>query len=209
MSMDPYQRSHHRAGLHAWVVAATAVAAIGMPRAAVAVDEAGVWGAPWLQVDAEHATHADVTGAQHAGREAGAWLSKLERGQIESALERMLLPREANAERALRSGLMQWSARGFGQPESYQPLTQRQSGHWALCLWERTDDRATDAEGLVTIRGGTLAIALYNPAGDDPTDPASRWWVVPNGYASDPALAPLFNADYHRLYTWFDSNFIS
>lgn len=209
MGMDPYQRSVQRAGFHAWVVAATAVAAIGMPGAAVAVDEGGAWpGAPLKQVDGVDEYLADVTGAQLAARSAEAWLGELGLGRVDAALGRMLLPREHIAEQAVHEALSAWAASGQPYEAPYRSVAQRQAGHWALTLWERPDDLPGDELGVAPAmfveRDGTMPIALYNPAGDDLNDPASAWWVVPRGYATDAALAPLFNADYHELFAWYD-----
>jgi len=207
MGMDLYQRSVQRAGLHAWVVAATAVAAIGMPGAAVAVEESGMWGTPWSVVEGSDPMALDLTGAQLAGRSAGRWLADVQQGRVDAALEHMLLPRAVEAERAVAESLEQWAAVLSESDGRYTLRNQRQAGHWGLTLWGWAGDDAwadTRVMPVLPAADGLLPIVLYNPAGDDLTDPASQWSIVPRGHATDPALAPLFNADYHELLAWND-----
>ena len=186
---EPYQRSRHRAALHAWVVAATAVAAVGMPSAAVALNgrnESAV-----SQYDSR-------TPAQAAKHAAGVWLDALRRGDLRGALGVMRLPglpeheRDAVDEAAALSDYLRGSSTVF------EPVAERSLGHWAMSAWRLGTPGAAAGsdDGLIE------PIMLYNPVGEDLIEAHAQWEVVPQGFADDPALAPLINADHDELATW-------
>lgn len=188
---EPYQRSRHRAALHAWVVAATAVASIGMPAKAALMggkeDTTGVH---------QH----ELSPQQAAQQVAAQWLEALRQGDRDAALSTMLLPRLAENERdALEemAALSDWLVHSGAEIE---PVAHQQSGHWALSAWrlDAPDDPA-DAPGLIE------PVTLYNPGGVDLIAAAAQWEVVPQGFQSDPALAPLYNADHDELMAWYQT----
>lgn len=186
---EPYRRSRHRATLQAWVAAATAVAAIGLPSAALAL----------RQDETTTALHQnDQTPSQAAHRVAADWLEALRMGDRDAALSSVRLPREAENERAVleeMSALSDWLRHSGAR---LSPVAHQHAGHWALSAW-RLDapDSAFDNVGFIE------PITLYNPAGDDMTDATVHWEVVPQGVSTDPALAPLYNADHDALIAWY------
>lgn len=180
----PYQRSRHRAALQAWVVAATAVASIGMPAAAVALPSDTDRQQAVTQQDA-------VTPAQAAQRAASDWLAALRRGDVGAAWRAMRLPRGADNERHAMdeaNALADWLHEAGHTPE---PVASRQAGHWAVSVWR--------------LGGAALIepITLYHPASDGLAGDPGDWQVVPQGMADDPALAPLYNADHAELMRWY------
>lgn len=191
--LEPYQRSRQRAALHAWVVAATAVASIGMPMSAVALGHPQTH--PSMQAS-------DQTPSQAAERVAADWLEALRTGDRHAALSSMRLPALGEHERAVldeMGAMSDWLSQGGIEIE---PVAHRHSGHWALSAW-RLD---APAEGLSDGEGGMIEpITLYNPAGDALTEVATHWEVVPQGFEDDPALAPLYNADHAELVTWYET----
>lgn len=187
---EPYQRSRHRAALHAWVVAATAVASIGMPAAAAALSR----DAPQVTAGIQ-----EQTPAQAAQNVAKHWLSALGRGDVASALASMRLPRQANHERDAfdeAAALSDWLRESGAEIE---PVAAQQAGHWALTTWRLGEDALIEP------------ITLYHPAADGLllTDhsliDAGDWQVVPQGMQDDPALAPLYNTDHAALMQWYEA----
>lgn len=188
---EPYQRSRHRAALHAWVVAATAVASIGMPSTALAWND-----------EAQRITTSvndTQTPAQAAQRVAKHWLDALKRGDIASALRLMRLPRDAGNERDVAdeaAALSDWLRESDA---AIEPVAAQQAGHWALTLWQLGDASLIEP------------VTLYHPASDGldtrllaDIDTAD-WQVVPQGLEDDPALAPLYNADHVALMEWYQT----
>lgn len=190
---EPYQRSRHRAALHAWVVAATAVASIGMPSVATALNP---------ETRSMTASANDQAPAQAAQQAARHWLDALRRGDVGSALSAMRLPRHASNERDAideAAALADWL---HETGTDIQPVDARQAGHWALTTWRLGEDTFIEP------------ITLYHPAadglqafGDGLTGPEATgdWQVVPQGMADDPAFAPLYNADHASLVRWYDA----
>lgn len=186
---EPYQRSRHRAALHAWVVAATTVASIGMPSVALAR------GNDEQRMTAQAAdTH---TPAQAAQRVAKHWLEMLKRGDVASALHVMRLPRESDNEKDVvdeAAALSDWLRESDA---AIEPLAAQQAGHWALTAWRLGDASLIEP------------ITLYHPASDEfelgigGSISAADWQVVPQGMQDDPALAPLYNADHASLMDWY------
>lgn len=189
--LEPYQRSRHRATLQAWVMAATAVASVGMPAAAlVRSDE-----------DQKALTcQSDLTPSQSAQRVAIDWIEALRVGDHERALTSMRLPREAGLERAVMTELDTLSELIAMPGVSLQPVAHRHAGHWALSAW-RVDAPDPSSPVIDLLE----PIALYNPASDDLFDVSMQWQVVPQGFADDAALAPLYNADYDALIDWYQT----
>lgn len=190
--LQPYQRSRHRAALQAWVVAATAVASVGMPAKALSQrdDE---------QAAAVHQRDhsASVQAAQHV---AGAWLDAVRSRDRAEVLASMRLPREAEHERAVLdevAALSDWLSHSDAEIEH---VASRQAGHWALSAW-----RLDGADGPRDDTGLIEPITLYNPAADGLSDSTLRWEVVPQGFAQDPALGPLYNDDHDALMHWYES----
>jgi len=190
---EPYQRSRHRAALHAWVVAATAVASIGMPSVAATLNP---------ETRAMTASANDQSPAQAAQQAARHWLDALRRGDVASALSAMRLPREAANERDAideATALADWL---HDTGTQVQPIDARQAGHWALTTWRLGEDTFVEP------------IMLYHPAadglqvfGDDlaASETAGDWQVVPQGMADDPAFAPLYNTDHASLMQWYEA----
>jgi len=187
--LEPYQRSRHRATLHAWVVAATAVASIGMPAMAVARGE---------DDRQTSVCQDDLTPSQAAHRVAADWLEALGRGEHEDALSAMRLPREAQHERAVLTELDSLSTLIAMDDVAIHPVAHRHAGHWALSAWRiETDGDAASKSGLLE------PITLYNPAADGLIEAPLQWEVVPHGFSDDVALAPLYNADHDELIEWY------
>lgn len=190
---EPYQRSRHRAALHAWVVAATAVAAVGVPASASSMrrDVADVSAtadarSPELSPEAE------------AERVAQQWLEALFAGDAGSAMSAMVLPRDADNESAVAQELGAMSDWLKQSDAVAEPVARRRAGHWALSAWR------IDAPGDAEPSSGLLQpIALYNPAADGLFDAGGDWRVVPAGFEEDAALAPLYNADHAALTQWY------
>jgi len=189
LKLEPYHRSRHRAALHAWVVAATAVASIGMPSAALAMD---------FDETRQTAAHDDLTPSQAAHRVATDWLLALSSGDIESAMQLMALPKAHAGERAVgqqAEALSDWLSHSGAKPT---PVAHRHAGHWALSAWRL--DAGDNSVGCLL-----EPITLYHAASDGLFDHADDWRIVPQGYATDPALAPLYNADHTELMQWYQT----
>lgn len=187
--LEPYQRSRHRATLHAWVVAATAVASVGMPAAA------GVRG----EDEPRAVYESDITPSQAAHRVAADWLESLSAGDHDKALAAMRLPRDAQHERAVLTELDTLSTLIAMDDVWIRPVAHRHAGHWALSAWrlQTPDDDASSPAVLLE------PITLYNPAADALIEAPLRWEVVPQGFSDDAALAPLYNADHDALIDWY------
>ena len=76
------------------------------------------------------------------------------------------------------------------------PIAHRRKGHWALSAWE------LNSPGL-SLAPVIEPIALYHPAADGLFDAQAQWQVVPHELDCDPALKPLYNADYQTLQDWY------
>ena len=191
--LEPYQRSRHRATLHAWVMAATAVASVGMPAKALVPNQED-------QALGVYQNEHDQASVETAQRVAADWLDAVRTGNRDAALSSMRLPRDSEHERAVLeevAALSDWLSHSAGQVE---PVAHRQAGHWALSAW-RLDGTgaARDDAGLIE------PITLYNPTADGLSESSIAWEVVPQGFAEDPALAPLYNADHDELVQWYES----
>ena len=189
---EPYQRPRHRAALHAWVVAATAVAAVGMPSSAVALNSRN---------ESTVSQHDGRTPAQAARHAAGAWLDALRRGEMRAALGAMRLPALAEHERDAVDEAAALSDYLRGSGAVFEPVAERSAGHWALSAW-RLDTPHDVAGGAPAGTGLIEPIMLYNPVGEDLIEAHAQWEIVPQGFADDPALAPLINADHDELAAW-------
>ena len=189
--LEPYQRSRQRATLQAWVMAATAVASVGMPAAALVRNDEDPQAITFQN---------DLTPSQLAHRVAVDWLEALRVGDHDRALASMRLPGEAGQDRAVLTELDTLSELIALPGVSIQPVAHRHAGHWALSAWRLSSaDTASQAAGLLE------PIALYNPASDDLFASSMQWEVVPQGFSDDPALAPLYNADYDALIDWYQT----
>lgn len=183
---EPYQRSRHRAALQAWVVAATAVASIGMPSAAFALQRENESQQVSIESDED-------TPAKAAKRTAASWLALLKKGDVGAALNAMRLPREGHNEQDVIdevSALSDWLREADAPIE---PVAVQQAGHWALSAWRLGDDALIEP------------ITLYHPASDGLDTSAGDWQVVPQHMETDPALAPLFNTDHDALMDWYQT----
>ncbi|MFN3167918.1 MAG: hypothetical protein ACE37H_12740 [Phycisphaeraceae bacterium] len=188
--LEPYQRSRHRARLHAWVVAATAVASIGVPALAGARGED----------DRQANVYEDQsTPSQAAHRVAADWLAALGRGDHDQAIAAMRLPREPQHERVVLAELDTLATLIALDGVSIQPVAHRHAGHWALSAW-RIDTNDGDAASTADL---LEPITLYNPAADGLIEAPLQWEVVPQGLRDDAALAPLYNADHDELIDWY------
>jgi len=186
---EPYQRSRHRAALHAWVVAATAVASIGLPSAALE-----------LQRDnTQQMSHRnDQAPAQDAQRVASFWIDALQSADIDAALSMMCLPSASQHQQAVYTDLdilSEWLAT---QDVRVEPVAHRRAGHWAMSAWSL---EALDVAQAPVVE----PIALYNPSADGLFDRTAEWRVVPQGIDDDPAIKPLYNADYDALQAWAET----
>lgn len=185
---EPYRRSPHRAALQAWVVAATAVASIGMPAAAATSRE----------TTNEIAVDRDVLApAELAERTASDWLHLLELGEIDRAMLSMRLPREAVYEKDVLdelTALSDWLAQ---TRPTLEPIASRHAGHWALSAWRLGEDTLIEPITLYHPATDGLAIGSGTDLGD--------WQIVSQGLEADPALAPLYNADYAELMNWYET----
>lgn len=183
---EPYQRSRHRAALQAWVVAATAVAAIGLPQATSATGRA--------DVDRQMCGK-DRDAMDDAQQVASFWINALLAADTEEAMALMRLPATVTNQNAVQNDLALLSDL-VGQDGVYvEPVASQQRGHWAFSVWEMN---VPD----VSLTPVVEPIALYNPSADGMFDTSTDWQVVPQGVEHDPALKPLYNADHAALESW-------
>lgn len=186
---EPYQRSRHRAALHAWVVAATAVASIGMPTVALAVPRDNT---------EQVVNPQDQAHAMDAQQVASCWIDALQSADIDAALSMMRLPGASQHQDAVQADLDVLAELFATQDVRVEPIANRRAGHWAMSAWSL---EAIDIAQAPLIE----PIALYNPAADGLFDQATEWHVVPQGIVDDPAITPLYNADYDALQGWAKS----
>lgn len=181
---EPYQRSRHRAALHAWVVAATAVASIGMPSLAAARND---------QLVGHQATSDELAPTQTAEQAARAWFDALQKGDSNAALSSMTLPGAPGNERAVRERVRAMSDWLNESGTAVEPVAHNQAGHWALSAWRLGEDVLLEP------------VTLYDPTADGLFLADASWQVVPQGFANDSALKPLYNADHESLMQWFET----
>ena len=184
---QPYQRSRHRAALHAWVVAATTVASIGMSASASA-----------LAGDSAHAlTQQDDQALSHdASTVAGYWIDALQSADVQAALSMMRLPAAQKHQEAVQTDLAVMADLLTQQGVRVEPVAHRRAGHWALSAWRMDQPEISTAPVIEPV-------TLYNPSTDGLFDHSAHWQVVPQGVEEDPALMPLYNADYNLLQDWY------
>ena len=183
---EPYQRSVHRAALHAWVVAATTVASIGMASAAIALEDNTQ---ALMQRD-------DHSPSQDAQRVALHYLEALQLGDRQAAMSMMRLPSLDQHQQTVQADVDVLADLLANEQVRIDHLANRRAGHWALAAW------ALDMPD-VSLAPVIEPIALYNPAGDAMFDSSADWQVMPQAVVDDPALQPLYNADYDTLQEWF------
>lgn len=183
---EPYRRSRHRAALHAWVVAATAVAAIGIPASATAEQRDSTL---------QHVHNNDQPPTQDAQSVASFWIDAMQAGDIDAAMSLMRLPASSSNQQAVQTDLNILSDMLAHQNVRAQPVAHRYAGHWALSAW------ALDAPE-VSMAPVIEPITLYNPSSDGLYDSVADWQVVPQGVAEDVAIKPLYNADHEALQAW-------
>lgn len=184
---EPYQRCRHRAALHAWVVAATTVASIGMSASA----------GP-LENDRTHALtqQDDQTQTQDASTVATYWIEALLAEDVQAALSMMRLPAMPQHQRVVQTDLAVLADLLAQQHVRVEPVAHRRAGHWALSAW-RMDQPDISLAPVIE------PVTLYNPSSDGLFDHSHQWQVVPPGVEGDPALMPLYNADYDALQAWY------
>ncbi|MFK7789175.1 MAG: hypothetical protein AB8C95_06755 [Phycisphaeraceae bacterium] len=183
---EPYQRSRHRAALHAWVVAATAVASIGLPTVSLA-----------QQRDNTHqVSHRDDQApAQDAQQVASFWIDALQSGDVDAAMAMMRLPNSTPHQQAVQTDIDILAELLATQDVRVEPVAHRRAGHWAMSAWS--------VEALDVAQAPVIEpIALYDPSADGLFDSSADWRVVPQGVENDPALKPPYNADYDALQAW-------
>lgn len=183
---EPYQRSRHRATLQAWVVAATAVAAIGLPSTANASTRDNTQ------------QHVQDHGQSHpldVQQVASQWIDALMAADTTTALSMMRLPAAADHQRSVQTDLDVMSDLLAQQGVHAEPVAHRQAGHWALSAWEMNIPDTTLAPVIEPI-------TLYNPSSDGLFEGSADWQVVPQGVGEDAALKPLYNADHQALQAW-------
>lgn len=186
---EPYQRSRHRAALHAWVVAATTVASIGMSSAAFALEDDTKH--ELMQRDAQ-------SPAQDAQRVASHWIEALQLGDMQAAMSMIRLPGSEQHQQAVQTDLDVLADLLAQQDVRIEPVAHRHVGHWAMSAW------AMDLPE-VSIAPVIEPIALYHPASDALFESSANWQVMPQNLTDDPALTPLYNADYDELQAWFQT----
>jgi hypothetical protein len=182
---EPYQRSRHRATLQSWVLAATAVAAIGLPAAA----------ATTLRDDDQQVQRNDQAASLDPQDVAAHWIAALYQADTALALDMMRLPARADDQRAVQSDLDVLVDLLSDDSVHAEPIAHRRQGHWAMSAWQ-LDQPATSLAPVIE------PIALYHPSADGLVDTSDQWQVVPQAMADDPALQPLYNADYEALREW-------
>ncbi|MBX2851242.1 MAG: hypothetical protein KTR15_05810 [Phycisphaeraceae bacterium] len=185
---EPYQRSRHRAALHAWVVAATTVASIGMSAGA----------SPFDDNTHELTQQDDQALSQDASSIAAYWIDALHAADVETALSMMRLPGAPEHQQAVRTDLAVMSGLLAQQGVRVEPIAHRRAGHWALSAW-RMDQPDFSLAPVIE------PVTLYNPSSDGLFDRSALWQVVPQGVEDDPALMPLYNADYSALQDWYQT----
>ena len=183
---EPYQRSRHRATLQAWVVAATAVAAVGLPAKAVTSQRENTY---------QQTLNNDQHPMQDAQSVASYWFDALLAGDTQAAMSHMRLPATQENQQAVQTDLDVLSDMLMDQDVRIEAVAHRQAGHWALSAWRM------DAPGY-SLAPVIEPITLYHPAADGLIDTPMDWQVVPQGMNADPALAPLYNADHGELMQW-------
>ena len=186
---EPYQRSRHRAALHAWVVAATTVASIGMAANAGAI----------LRDNTQELTQRDdQSPAQDALRVATYWINALQVGDADTALSMMRLPSTPEHQQAVQTDLSLLSEMLGQQGVRVEPVEHRRAGHWALSAW-RMDQPDMSLAPVIE------PVTLYHPSSDGLFESSADWQVVPQGAEDDPAFKPLYNADYDALQGWYQA----
>ena len=186
---EPYQRSRHRATLQAWVVAATAVAAIGLPQVASAS----------ARDNTSQQTHDNSQDTMREAQQVAAdWIDALLAADTDDAMSLMRLPADPVHQQKVQSDLNIMTDLLAQQGVVAEPVAHRQRGHWALSAWEMNVPDVSLAPVLEPVM-------LYNPSADGMFDASADWQVVPQGVAHDPALKPLYNADHAALGQWFET----
>lgn len=186
---EPYQRSHHRAALHAWIVAATTVASIGMSSAAFALEDD----------KALELTQRDEQSRSHDAQQvASDWIDAMQLGDTQAAMSLMRLPGSEQNQQAVQTDLDVLVDLLAQQGVRVEPVAHRHAGHWAMSAW------ALDLPE-VSLAPVIEPIALYHPASDALFESSANWQVMPQDLPDDPALTPLYNADYDELQAWFQT----
>ena len=185
---EPYQRSRQRSALQAIVVAATAVAAIGLPANAGALK----------RDDTQQVQCNDASPSQHAHRVASSWIDALFAGDTEAALRLMHLPGSPVHQRAVQADLDVMSDLLSQRGVCVEPIAQRQAGHWALSAW-RLDQPAVSFSPVLE------PVMLYHASPDGLFESSADWLVMPQGLGEDAAFQPLYNADHDALCDWFQT----
>lgn len=183
---EPYQRSRHRAMLQAWVVAATAVASIGMPNSAGAMSRDNTQ---------QQVRDQDQAPSHDPQQVASFWIDALLQAETDVALTMMRLPGDAEHQKAVQSDLDVMSELLAQEGVRAEPVAHRQAGHWAMSAWEMNIPDVSMAPVIEPI-------TLYNPSSDGLFEGAADWQVVPQGVEQDAALKPLYNADHEALQAW-------
>ena len=185
---EPYRRSRHRAALHAWVVAATAVASIGMPASVAASD----------RDNTQQVLTNDQSVTHDAQSIASYWIEALQAGDTDAAMSLMRLPSSADHQQTVQTDLEVMTDLLAQQGVRAEPVAHRHAGHWALSAW-RLD--APDFSLAPVLE----PITLYNPSSDGLFDNAADWQVVPQCVTEDAAIMPLLNADHDALHAWYET----
>ena len=185
---EPYQRSRHRATLQAWVMAATAVAAIGLPNAASAEQRDNT-----QQVNTD-----DQTLARDAQSIASYWIDALMSADADEALSMMRLPSLPEQQLVVHNDLAVLSDLLAQEGVRVDPVEHRRAGHWALSAWQMNVPDVSMAPVVEPIM-------LYHPSADGLFESTADWQVVPQGVINDPAIKPLYNADYDALQDWYQT----
>lgn len=183
---EPYQRSRHRATLQAWVVAATAVAAIGLPNSAGAMSRDNTQ---------QHVRDHDQAPSHDPQQVASFWIDALLQADTDAALSMMRLPGDAKHQHTVQTDLDLMSDLLVQPGVVAEPVAHRQAGHWAMSAWEMNIPD-------VSLAPVVEPITLYNPSSDGLFEGAADWQVVPQGVEQDAALKPLYNADHEALQAW-------
>ncbi|MEO0474770.1 MAG: hypothetical protein AAF085_02195 [Planctomycetota bacterium] len=186
---EPYQRSRHRAALHAWVVAATTVASIGMAANASTPTRDNIH--PLTQSD-------DQSSALNAIQVATYWIEALQAGDADAALSMMRLPSEAEHQHSVNNDLAVLSDLLTQQGVRVEPVEHRRAGHWALSALQMNAPNVSLAPVIEPV-------TLYHPSSDGLFESSAGWQVVPQGVEQDPAFKPLCNADYDALQAWYQA----
>lgn len=186
---EPYQRSRHRAALQAWVFAATAVAAIGLPQVSSAAAR---------ERASEQAQDNSHDAMQEAQQVAAFWIDSLLAADTDDALSLMRLPATSENQKRVKDDLAVLSDLLTQEGVRVEPVASHQCGHWALSAWEMDLPE-------VSLTPVVEPITLYNPSADGMFDASTDWQVVPHGVTQDPALKPLYNADHAALQAWFET----